>query len=57
MTATQFLATMTADQASAVRKAAAIVTAKADRAHELARMATRWPKLATATALYLGLAA
>ena len=55
MTATQFLASHTSNQAAAIRKAAAIVTAAPSASAELAKMATRWPMLATATALYLGM--
>ena len=57
MNAATFLASHTSNQAAAIVKAAAIVTAAPVAATELARMATRWPNLATATALYLGLAA
>ena len=56
MTSTQFLASHTSNQAAAIRRAAAIITAAPNQANELARMATRWPALAIATALYLGMA-
>jgi hypothetical protein len=56
MSAAQFLASHTSNQAAAITRAAAIVNAAPNASAELAKMATRWPKLATATALYLGMA-